>query len=269
MSDQQIDWNSNWRKVASTIYRKPVDSKLFGQSDIDVTELDVFISAKRKQGVKITYTHIFTLLLARCLQEETPQFNTYMKLGRVIPRKAIDVMISVLQADGSMGSVKVEQAQEKSLEDLVTCLKTEIKDSRKGEESHHKSSKNLFAILPWPFRGWFFSLYKRIVVDWGISLGSGLSPNSFGSVILTNIGSIGLDTGYPALMPSSTVPLVFVLGGVKKKPVVVNDEIVIRSIMTVSVAIDHRVADASHGGKLLKYIKRVIQNPEKFFSSNS
>ncbi|WP_421877833.1 2-oxo acid dehydrogenase subunit E2 [Marinoscillum sp.] len=266
---QQINWNTNWRKVASTIYRKPVDSKLFGQSDIDVTELDRFMAMKRKEGVKITYTHIFTILLARCLNEETPQFNTYMKFGRVVPRPSIDVMISVLQADGSMGSVKVEQAHEKSLQELVQFLKTEIADSRKGEESHHKASKNLLAVLPWPFRGWFFSLYKKVVVDWGVSLGTNLSPNSFGSVILTNIGSIGLDTGYPALMPSSTVPLVFVLGGVKKKPVVINDEIVIRNIMTVSVAIDHRVADASHGGKLLKYIKRAIQEPEVYFESKS
>ncbi len=265
MSRDQIDWNSNWRKVASTIYRKPVDSKLFGQSDIDVTPLDAFIREKRKEGVKVTYTHIFTILLARCLDEETPQFNAYMKFGRVIPRQTIDVMISVLQADGSMGSVKVEQAYEKTLTDLDSFLKAEIANSRKGQDSHHKESKNLLAVLPWPLRGWFFSLYKRVVVDWGISLGSNLSPNSFGSVILTNIGSIGLDTGYPALMPSSSVALVFVLGGVKKKPVVINDAIVIRNMMTVSVAIDHRVADASHGGRLLKYIKRAIQSPEEYF----
>ncbi|MBR06406.1 MAG: dehydrogenase [Rickettsiales bacterium] len=263
MSKNQIDWNSDWRRVASTIYKKPVDSKLFGQSDLDVTALDEFISFKRREGVKITYTHIFTLLLARCLDTVTPEFNTYMRLGKVLPRETIDVMISVLKADGAMGSVKVGNAHQKSLSDLDQILKTEIGAARKGDDTHHKASKNLLAKLPWPLRSWFFSFYKRIVVDWGVSLG-GLSANNFGSVILTNIGSIGLDTGYPALMPSSNVALVFVLGGVKKKPVVVNDEIVIRNIMTVSVAIDHRMADASHGGKLLRYLKKAIQRPEEF-----
>jgi pyruvate/2-oxoglutarate dehydrogenase complex dihydrolipoamide acyltransferase (E2) component len=52
------------------------------------------------------------------------------------------------------------------------------------------------------------------------------------------------------------------MGGVNKKPVVINDEIVIRKMMTISSAIDHRIVDAMHAGKLFKYIKRVISQPE-------
>jgi pyruvate dehydrogenase E2 component (dihydrolipoamide acetyltransferase) len=256
--------NTDWRKVASTIYRKPVDSKIFGQSDIDVTDLQEYISLKRKKGLKITLTHLFTSLLARCLRDELPEFNTYIKLGKIHPRKSIDVMISVLKADGGMGSVKVDNADQKSLADLENLLNQNIVSSRKGEESHHKKSKDFLAKLPWPLRGLFFRLYRWLIVSTGLSIG-GLSANNFGSVILTNIGSIGLDTGYPALMPSSNVSLVFVLGGVKKKPVVINDKFEIRTILTVSVAIDHRMADASHGGKLLRYIKNAVQKPAEYF----
>ena len=41
------DLTTNWRKVASTIYRKPVDSKIFGEVEIDVTDLEKFISEQR------------------------------------------------------------------------------------------------------------------------------------------------------------------------------------------------------------------------------
>jgi len=259
-----IDFNTDWRKLASTIYRKPVDSKIFGQSDIDVTALLDYISSKRKQGIKITLTHLFTQLLARCLRDELPEFNTYLKLGKIKPRKSIDVMISVLKADGGMGSFKVEEADNKSLMELEQILKQDINQSRSGNEKHHRKSKNLLSKLPWPVRSWFFSLYKWLMVDLGLTIG-GLSANKFGSVILTNIGSIGLDTGYPALMPSSNVSLVFVLGSVRKKPVVIDDAIQVRSILSISVAIDHRMADASHGGKLLRYIKNAIQKPEDYF----
>lgn len=264
MSTQEL--HTNWRKVASTIYRKPTDSKIFGQSDIDVTRLEEFVREKRKSGLKITFTHLFSLLLARCLREEVPEFNTYMRLGKVKARPSIDIMISVLKADGGMGSIRVENAADLNLHAIEEVLRGEISSSRKGKEKHHKNSKNLLASLPWPLTGGFFWLYKRIIIDWGLSVKwLGFSASSFGSVILTNIGSIGLDTGYPALMPSSNVSLVFVLGGVQKKPVVINDEIVIRKMMTVSVAIDHRLADASHGGKLLHYIKRAIRDPENYF----
>jgi pyruvate dehydrogenase E2 component (dihydrolipoamide acetyltransferase) len=266
MADQPLEFHTDWRKIASTIYRKPIDSKIFGQGDIDVTQLGEFISRKRKAGQKITFTHIFTLLLARCLKEEVPEFNTYMKLGRATPRESIDVMISVLKADGGMGSIKVENADVLSFDEVDKILNEDIMSSRKGNERHNKTSKSFIASVPWPLRGWIFRLYKWIVIDCGISLNwLGLSANSFGSVILTNIGSIGLDTGYPALMPSSNVALVFVMGGILKKPVVINDEVVIRKMMSVSVAIDHRLADASHGGKLLRYIKKAIQDPEAYF----
>ena len=67
--------------------------------------------------------------------------------------------------------------------------------------------------------------------------------------------------GYPALFPISNVPLVLILGGVSKKPYVVNDQIVARRIISLGAALDHRVVDAMHGGKLFRYIKHIVNNP--------
>jgi pyruvate/2-oxoglutarate dehydrogenase complex dihydrolipoamide acyltransferase (E2) component len=53
-----------------------------------------------------------------------------------------------------------------------------------------------------------------------------------------------------------------ILGGVAKKPVVIDDEIVIRRIMSLSIVMDHRMVDASHGGKLLRYLRRMFKEPE-------
>lgn len=86
---------------------------------------------------------------------------------------------------------------------------------------------------------------------------------------MTNIGSIGLDTGYPALFPISNVAIVFVMKGISKKPVVVNDRIVIRRMMSLSCALDHRVVDASHGGILFRSIKQAVRKPETFENPDS
>jgi len=122
--------------------------------------------------------------------------------------------------------------------------------------------KGFLARIPWPFRNWVFKLIRTITIDWGIKITPlGLSGESFGSFVITNIGSIGLDMGYPALFPTANVGIVFVMGGVSKKPAVVNDQIVVRRIMSLGAALDHRVVDAIHGGKLFKYIKQVVRNP--------
>lgn len=254
--------NTDWRKVASTIYRKPVDSKIYGSVEIDVTELEKFISEKRKQGIKITITHIMTLIMGRALKYEVPELNTYLRRGKVVPRGQIDAMVSVLLESSQMGSVKIENTDQLTISEFAEEIKDKIKQSRHGNENSTMQSKNMLASFPWPFRSWLFKLYKTFTIHWGISIPFlGLTTNSFGSYVVSNIGTLGLDSGYGALMPSTNVSIVLILGGVLKKPVVVNDEIVPRRILSLSATLDHRVVDGSHGGKLFRYIKYMVKNP--------
>jgi pyruvate/2-oxoglutarate dehydrogenase complex dihydrolipoamide acyltransferase (E2) component len=262
-SDDQF--NTTWRKVASTIYKKPTDSKVLGGVEFDVTNLEKWITEKRKGGQKITLTHFFVLVLSRALKTEIPEFNAYIRRGRIIPRTSIDAAVSVLKADRDMSSVVVPGADKLNFEELESYLNPEIVESRTGNEKSYKQGKNVLASLPWPLRNWFFRVYRFLTLSLGVSIpGLGLSPNSNGSFLITNIGSLGLDYGFPALLPTSNFSFVFVMGGVQKKPVVVDDEIVIRRMMSATIAIDHRIADASHGARLFKYIKHAIRNPDDF-----
>lgn len=259
----ELNINNDWRIVASTIYKKPVDSKVFGTVEVDVTDAEAFIAKRRKEGIKTTLTHCFTLAFSRGIKAECPEFNTYVRRGRIVMREHIEPMISVLLKGGEMGSVKVPDADTFTLEELAVFLKENIKDARSGRENTTMKKKGMIASIPWPFRVWLFRLIKLFTVSWGISMpGIGLSANSFGSFVITNIGSIGLDVGFPALFPTANVSMVVTLGGINKKPVIINDEIVIRRIMTIGAALDHRVVDAVHMGKLFRYIKNIIRNPE-------
>jgi hypothetical protein len=154
-------------------------------------------------------------------------------------------------------------ADKLTLTESAVKLKEEIQKTYNGDENATMQMKEKLAAIPWPLRGWVYQTIKYITTTLGISIPPlGLSANNFGSFILSNIGSIGLDIGYPALMPSANIAFVLILGGVTKKPWVVNDEIVPRSILMLGAALDHRVIDASHGGKLFKLLKRFVNNPE-------
>lgn len=254
--------NTSWRKTASTIYKKPVDSKIFGSVEIDITDLENYIAEKRKSGVKITLTHFFLVATARAIKE-IPELNTYVKRGNIYSHEAINATVSVLLQSGEMGSVKMLNADKLTLTESAVKLKEEIQKTYKGDENATMQMKEKLAAIPWPLRGWVYQSIKYITTTLGISIPPlGLSANNFGSFILSNIGSIGLDIGYPALMPSANIAFVLILGGVTKKPWVVNDEIVPRSILMLGAALDHRVIDASHGGKLFRLLKRFVNNPE-------
>ena len=257
------EMNNEWRRVAASVYRKPSDSMILGAVEIDVTDLEKFITAKRKQGLKITLTHFFTLAVARALKHDVPQLNCFIRRGRVVHRNQIDAMVSVLIRDSEMSSVKVENADQLNYAQMAEKLQDAIQETRQGDENSTMRMKGIVGHIPWPFNKWLFSMYKFLTISLGISLPSiGLTAGRFGSFVITNIGSIGLDQGFPALFPVSNVAMVFVLGGVTKKPVVVNDQVAIRRIINLSAALDHRVVDANHGGKLFRSLKHAVRNPE-------
>lgn len=262
MSDTN-NYNSNWRKVASTIYKKPIDSKIYGMVELDVTELEKYVAQKRKEGIKTTLTYLITLILGRGIRQEVPELNTYVKRGKVVQREQVDATVSVLLAGGEMGSVKVENADQLTTAEISNKIGENIANSRKGNENDTMQSKSMLANFSWPFRNWLFKIYKTITINWGISLPMiGLDSNSFGLYVVSNIGTVGLDAGYGSLLPSSNISFVFVLGAIDKKPVVVNDEIVIRRTMWLCSTLDHRVVDGSHGGRLFRFIKKLAKNPE-------
>jgi pyruvate/2-oxoglutarate dehydrogenase complex dihydrolipoamide acyltransferase (E2) component len=255
--------NTGWRKVASSIYHRPSDSKIFGSVEIDITNLEKYIAQKRKNGVKATLTHVFILAAARALRVEVPELNTYIKRGSVVLREHIDVTVSVLLPGSHMGSILIKDADKLTLVELINVMGEEVKNARQGSENKTMQMKDKLAKIPWPLRSWIFSLLKTISFNWGLSLPSlGLSANSFGSFVVSNIGNVGLDMGYPALFPSSNVSFVLILGGVNRKPAVVGEQILPRTILSLGAALDHRVVDASHGGLLFRYLKKVVKNPE-------
>lgn len=257
-----ININNDWRKTAAAIYKKPVDSKILGQVELDVTDLEEFVAEKRKNGIKVTLTHIFTLAASRALRYEVPELNAYVRRGSIIPRKQIDALVTLLMDGSEMSTVRINNADQITLQEFSVLIAEDIKKARKGDNVRTMDMKAVMASIPWPFRVWLVRFLQLFTITWGFSIKKfGLTPESFGSFIVSNVGTLGLNIGFPALMPISNVSFVLMIGSVEKKPWVVNDEIVIRKIITLGAALDHRICDGSHGGRLFHYLKYITKNP--------
>lgn len=79
-----------------------------------------------------------------------------------------------------------------------------------------------------------------------------------GNVAISSLGMYGRINGW--FTPISIHPICFGLGSIIKKPVVINDKIVIREIMNISVIMDHDVVD---GASMAKFIGVLIKNIDK------
>jgi hypothetical protein len=96
---------------------------------------------------------------------------------------------------------------------------------------------------------------------WSPLLGSPRDP--FGSVMVTNIGSLGLDMAFAPLVPYSRVPLLITVGAVREEPVVRDGKIEIAKLLRLSATFDHRLIDGVHASHIVKSLKEIFKNPEK------
>lgn len=82
-----------------------------------------------------------------------------------------------------------------------------------------------------------------------------------GTITITNVGPIG-GTG---LIPTINYPEVAILGmgQVREKPVVRDGEIVIRKMLPITLAFDHRVADGAQAAHMATDLIRLLSNPNQ------
>ncbi len=252
-------FNTPWRVTSAAIYTTPTDSRVYGTLDIDVTDARQFIQDRRKAGVKITMVHLAVSVLARAVAFDVPELNCFIRRGGVVGRTRLDVMVPVAMDGEGVTSVIIKDAHVRTASSIAEELSVKARQARGGDESKVSQNKYLLNRVPWPLRRPVFRLLKWITVDMGFEINAlGLSANSFGSFIVSDIGSHGLKTGMTALMPAANVPAVIVLGKIEDRPVVRNGEIVIRTILPLTGTFDHRIEI----GKLARGIKRNFMKPE-------
>ena len=80
-----------------------------------------------------------------------------------------------------------------------------------------------------------------------------------GTFTITNLGNYGIDAFTPIINPPETG--ILGVGRIIKKPIVHNDEIVIRNMLSLSLTFDHRVVDGAPAAQFLQKVSQYIQNP--------
>jgi len=82
-----------------------------------------------------------------------------------------------------------------------------------------------------------------------------------GTFTISNGGVYGSMMGTPILNPPQSA--ILGMHAITKRPVVVNDEIVIRPMMYLALTYDHRILDGKSAVTFLKTIKENIEDPRR------
>jgi pyruvate dehydrogenase E2 component (dihydrolipoamide acetyltransferase) len=88
-----------------------------------------------------------------------------------------------------------------------------------------------------------------------------LKPEEYlgASFSVSNLGMFGIDEFTAIINPPEAA--ILAVGAMSPKPVVRNNELVIRQMMRVTMSCDHRVVDGATGAKFLQTFKKILENP--------
>lgn len=87
---------------------------------------------------------------------------------------------------------------------------------------------------------------------------------SGGTITITNIGVLGLDTGTPILNPGESGIIAF--GAIKQQPWVVDGKIEARWVTTLGGSFDHRIVDGVEAGAFLADVAAILEEPALLIS---
>ena len=85
----------------------------------------------------------------------------------------------------------------------------------------------------------------------------GLEQMQGGTFTITNLGQVEVESFTPVLNPPQAA--ILGVGRIVKKPAVVDDVIVARQLVALSLTFDHRVVDGFPAGAFLRDVKRAIE----------
>ena len=191
--------------------------------DVDATRTMEFVKRLKEsphfEGVKVTPL----LILARAViwaAARNPQVNATWTDTEIVIKRYMNLGIAAATPRGLLVP-NIKDAQDLSLRELAIALHELTQTARAGRTQ------------PGDMQG--------------------------GTLSITNIGALGIDTGTPIINPGEAAIVAF--GTIKQKPWVVDGDVVPRWITTLGGSFDHRVVDGDLSARFMADVARILEEP--------
>lgn len=263
---------SSFRMIALGTWKTAKDPSIYGSLELPMDEALAYLAAYREQhGRRLTVTHLICKAIGAVLHE-MPDANAILRFNRIYLRDTVKVFFQVVMEDPETGQIDlsgltIEAPQDKELVAIIDEFEKVAAKIRAGKDKEKEQTRQTFKKMPGWLVGWVLDLIAFLTYTLNLNLSSvGIPKDVFGSVMVTNIGSLGLKTAYVPLVPYSRVPLLVAMGEIEKRPVVNDDgEIEVAQVMGLHATIDHRILDGAHAAHMAKTLKKWFGDPWTHF----
>jgi pyruvate dehydrogenase E2 component (dihydrolipoamide acetyltransferase) len=262
---------STFRRLALGTWRTAYDPSVYGSLTLRMDPALAYIDAFRAAtGRHLTITHLMARAAAAVL-ERVPEANALLRAGRLYRRREIGVCFQVAMKDPATGKLDlsgatIHEPQRKSLIEICDELEARFALVRTDRDGALSRTRRLFARLPLRAMPALLRLTSFASYTLNLDLGwAGVPRDAFGSVMITNVGALGLEEAYVPLVPYSRVPLLLALGAIREAPVARGGAVAIERTMKVCATLDHRVLDGAHAAAMAEVLRAWIEDPVAHF----
>lgn len=222
--DEEIIPLTGWRKVMADRmhYSLQTMAQLTTITEADFTEL---INLRKKLISEDKDRISFTVFIVKAVTQalkKYPIMNSSLVDGKIIIKNYHNIGVAVAREKQGLIVPVIHRADEKSLTKLNQVISEMVNNARTGNLS--------------------------------------IKDVTGGTFTVTNVGSLGGTMSTPIINPPESA--ILGVGAITKKPVVVDDEIVIRSIAYLCLSYDHRFIDGAPAIGFLQQIKQFLQEPK-------
>ena len=221
------DWQSQMRQaIAAAMSRSKREiPHYYLATDIDVTRLMTWLADENlKRSVSARLLPAVPLMKAVALAlREVPELNGVWAGGAFQASAAVHLGMAIAMRGGGLVAPAIHDAEKKNLDELMVNLRDLITRVRGGR------------------------LRSSEMAD----------P----TITLTNLGEQGVEQVLGVIYPPQVA--IVGLGRIVDRPWVENGAVVVRRVMTATLAADHRVSDGHRGGLYLAALGRLLQEPDK------
>jgi pyruvate dehydrogenase E2 component (dihydrolipoamide acetyltransferase) len=256
---------SGWRKSAIGTWTTAMDPSMYGTLHLNVEKAQTYIDKiKRESGQRITFSHFMGKVVAETFKRH-PDINCILRMGRLYPRKNIDIFFQVAADDEGkdLTGMTVRNADQKTIPAIAREMEERVEKIRAQKDQTFTRMKDSMRFLPGFVASWVIGLTGLFMYGMNIWCSLfGLPKDPFGSAMITNIGSLGLEEAFAPLVPFSRIPIVIALGATRDEAVVKDGKIGIARMIKICVTMDHRLIDGVHAAHMAKTVQKIFADPE-------
>ncbi len=228
----------------------------YGMGEIDVTEVRKHIQdVKAKTGEAPSFTALVVYCVAKAL-DGNKDVHAVRKGRKLVIFDDIDISTIIERETPTGIKVPVIAVIRKANKKTYKEISDEIRNAQVSEftgtslgKSKEAKQASMFGKMPGFLRG---------IVWWKLRNDPTFRKKMMGTVLITAVGMFGTKGGW-AHAPTAW-PVTVYVGGINRRPGVVDDRVEIREYLDLTLGIDHDVVD---GAPAARYASQLIQFLEK------